>query len=255
MYPETSTWNPFVGCFYDCVYCEPSFKRQLKRVGANPLIRLGALSPNGEIGEKGGCPFCSDYIPHYHPERLDKSNIPSSKTVFVYGTGDISFCDPSYVRKTFDVINELKDSEKQYYFQSKNPKSLARFLEEYPINSILLTTIETNRDEGYEKISKAPRPSVRFNDFFELDFPRKVLTIEPILDFDLSILVEWIRQLSNQGTLLYVWVGFNSKKGQVKLPEPSPKKVHLLIKELRKIGVRVRGKELRSINEIALPIL
>ena len=31
MYPETETWNPFVGCLYDCLYCEKSFKAQAKR--------------------------------------------------------------------------------------------------------------------------------------------------------------------------------------------------------------------------------
>jgi len=254
MYPDTSTWNPFAGCLYDCIYCEPSFKRQLKRVGANPHVRQGTLDPNGEIGEKGGCPYCSDYLPHYHPERLDKSNIPSAKTVFVFGTGDIHFCDPSYVRKTFKVIEEHKTSDKWYYFQSKNPRSLAQYIGEYPKNSILLTTIETNRDEGYELISKAPKPSVRFKDFLELEFPHKVLTIEPILDFDTMVFLEWIKQLYDQGSLLYVWLGFNSKRLQVKLPEPSPKKVYLFIKELRKMGVEVRGKELWSINEIVLPL-
>jgi len=38
MYPDTKTWNPFVGCNYDCVYCEKSFKRQFKRVGGGPMF-------------------------------------------------------------------------------------------------------------------------------------------------------------------------------------------------------------------------
>jgi len=245
MYPETSTWNPFAGCNYDCIYCEPSFKRQLKRVGGNPAVRQGTLDPNGEIGEKGGCIYCSSYTPHYHPERLNKSNIPSSKTIFVFGTGDISFCDPEYVRKTFKVIESLPKNDRVFYFQSKNPETFGQYIGEYPANSILLTTIETTRDEGYEKISQAPKPSVRFKDFLALDYPRKVLTIEPILDFDIMVFSDWIRQLEDQGSLLYVWIGFNSKRNQVSLPEPSIDKVSNFIYNIREMGVNVRGKHLR----------
>ena len=249
MYPETNTWNPFVGCNFDCIYCVPSFKRQLKRVGGNPLVRHGKLNSDSEMGEKGGCSFCSSYVPHYHPERMKKSSIPSSPIVFVFGTGDISFCDPSFVRKTFKIINENKSNlSRKYYFQSKNPHYFKQFIGEYPKNSILLTTIETNRDEGYNKISKAPKPSIRYNDFFNLDFSRKVLTIEPILDFDLDVFTDWIYKLHETDDLIYVWIGFNSKKKQVNLPEPSEEKVRNFIYNLREYGIEVRGKELRNIR-------
>jgi len=249
MYPKTSTWNPFVGCNFDCSYCVPSFKRQLKRVGGNPLVRQGKLSSDAEMGEKGGCSYCSLYIPHYHPERLKKSSIPNSPIVFVYGTGDISFCDPSFVRKTFKIIKENKSNlSRQYYFQSKNPAYLKQFIGEYPSNSILLTTIETNRDNEYGNISNAPKPSIRFNDFFELEFSRKVLTIEPILDFDLDVFTDWIYKLHDTDDLMYVWIGFNSKSSQVMLPEPSETKVCRLIDNLIEYGIKVRGKELRNIR-------
>ena len=28
---SVKSWNPFVGCEHDCVYCRSSFQRQLKR--------------------------------------------------------------------------------------------------------------------------------------------------------------------------------------------------------------------------------
>jgi hypothetical protein len=176
------------------------------------------------------------------------SAIPSTPIVFVFGNGDISFCDPAYVRKTFEIIKSHSSRNlKQYYFQSKNPRYLKQFIGEYPRNSILLTTLETNRDEGYEKISKAPKPSKRYQDFIELDFPRKVLTIEPILDFDLDIFSSWIKKLHDTGDLIHVYIGFNSKTRFVTLPDPSEEKVRKLIDNMKEYGIKIRGKDLRNI--------
>ncbi|MBA7643337.1 hypothetical protein ES703_51061 [subsurface metagenome] len=247
MYPDTHTWNPFVGCEFDCVYCGPSFKRQLKRVGGNPQVTQGSRHPN-TLGGKGGCTLCSIYAPHYHVERLSNNSIPRSSIVFVFGTGDIHFCDPDFVRKTLAILIKRSNPRQQYYFQSKNPECLKQYIGEYPENSILLTTIETNRDAGYDRISRAPKPSKRFKDFLELDYPRKVLTVEPIMDFDLAEFSNWIVEFNEQGSLLYVWLGFNSKSAQVSIPEPSEDKVIQLIDQLSQQGVQVKGKELRGIS-------
>jgi len=227
MYPETKTWNPFVGCKFDCVYCEPSFKRQLKRVGGNI-----------------GCEDCSNYRPHCHPTRL--SEIPSAEIIFVCGTGDISFCDPDYTR---DIIKRIKEHEprkpKTFYFQSKNPAYFKQFLNEFPENVILLTTLETNRDSGYDLISKAPNPTKRWKDFNSLDYPRKVLTIEPILDFDIESFINIINELSS-GSLEYIWIGFDSKN--CGLTEPSEQKVQYFINELKDRGINIRGKYLKGVR-------
>ena len=232
MYRDTKTWNPAVGCNYDCVYCEKSFKRQIRRVAAHI-----------------GCQDCYDYKPHYHPERLKTSSIPSAETVFVFGQGDINFCDPEYVRRTFDVIRQKKSRKKQgYYWQSKNPKCLEQYLGEYPEGSILVTTMETNRDEGYELVSKAPKPSTRMRDFLELDYPEKVVTVEPVMDFDIAEFLKWILKLRDQGSLLYVWFGFNSNPDKVKLPEPDEAKAQRFVDLLKAAGVEVRGKTLRGVK-------
>lgn len=233
MYPDTKTVNFFVGCHYDCVYCEKSFKRQLKRVASNL-----------------NCQDCYDYTPHYHPERLKTSKIPSTPIVFVNGTGDIAFCEPSYMRKIFAVIDAHKPRKpKTYYFQSKNPFLFRLYLDWFRANEdkvILVTTLETNRDYGYSEISKAPEPSVRFTDFYSLDYPRKVLTIEPILDFDLEMFTWMVTRLHDQGTLEYVWLGFDSKN--CGLPDPSVEKTQRFVDNLQEYGIEVRGKTLRGVK-------
>lgn len=231
MYPETKTWNPFLGCLYECVYCESSFKKVLKW-----------------IARRNKCEGCRDYTNHYHPERLKRARIPSAKTIFVFGQGDISFCEPGYVRRTFRVIKSHRPRmRKEYYFQSKNPACLEQYIGEYPLNSILVTTLETNRDEGYGMVSRAPVPSLRFRDFLGLDYPRKVVTIEPVMDFDLDEFLGWMLMLKDQGSLEYVWFGYNSNPDKVQLPEPRVEKSQEFVDLLKAAGVEVRGKSLRGI--------
>ena len=250
MYPEADTWNPFVGCYHNCIYCKPSFQNQQKRPAGNSKVRQGSKGPSASIGSKGGCYLCSTFEPHYHPERLKTQNIPSNPIVFVFGAGDITYCQSSYVRRTFDVINKhnkRKRKDKTYYFQSKNPKCLSQYIGEYPEGTILLTTLETNRDSGYRRISNAPLPSLRFKDFDNLDFPRKVVTIEPVIDFDTKDFADWIIHLHGKGTLEYVWFGFNSKRKQIQLPEPSRSKAQDFVDILKSNGIVVKGKKLLGV--------
>ena len=254
MYPDTKTWNPFVGCLFKCVYCRPSFQVQLKRRG------------------KKRDPDCYYYRPHLHPERLKK--IPSTENVFVVGDGDISFCSPKYTRRIIQRIKEqnarFPEKKRTYLFQSKNPKYFQQFLKEFPSNVILQTTLETNRDEGYEKWSNAPKPSVRYKDFIALKYPRKVVTVEPALDFDLDIFADWIISIKPE----YVWFGFNSKPNARILKEkrfdkwePSEEKAQQLIKALESArktvykhnerawkllgGIQVKGKELGNVKVLS----
>jgi hypothetical protein len=244
MYPETKTWNPYVGCKFDCTYCEKSFKRQLKRVGGNPQVRQGSTEKNGEIGEKGGCTLCSSYEPHYHSERLE--SIPTKSTVFVCGTGYIAFCEPEYTRRILEAIKDNQSrKEITYYFQSKNPAYFEQFLGEYPENAVLLTTLETNRDGLGQSVSKAPMPSTRWRDFMALEYPRKAVTIEPVLDFDLDEFTSWMTQLHGQGSLEYVWFGYDSKS--CGLDEPSIELSQRFVDGLKNNGIEVRGKKMNGV--------
>ena len=136
------------------------------------------------------------------------------------------------------------DASKTYYLQSKTPECFKPFLSAFPDNVALLTTLETNRDAGYEAISKAPPPSVRYEQFRMLAYARTVVTIEPVLDFDLPIFVACIREIRPE----YVWLGFNSKPESVELPEPPVEKVQELANELIGTGIEVRGVKLRALS-------
>jgi DNA repair photolyase len=225
MYAEAKTWNPFKGCEFGCTYCVPSFQRQSKR-------------------QKSLCMDCYNYTPHCHKDRLKK--IPSARIVFVCGNADISFCPDNFTLKILEQIvdHNKRAPHKTYFFQSKRPAYFGPFLSKFPDNVILLTTLETNRDEGYSSISKAPCPSDRYRQFRALDYPRKVVTVEPLLDFDLDIFASWIENISPE----YVWLGFNSKPESVALPEPSEEKAQQFGQRLGTAGIKIRGKTLRGVT-------
>jgi hypothetical protein len=225
MYADATTWNPFKGCEFDCSYCKPSFQLQAKRQMHN-------------------CKSCYEYVPHEHPERLNR--IPSAKTVFVCGNSDICFATTDYTREIIKTIQEhnRRCPDKEYFFQSKRPACFKQFLRDFPDNVILLTTLETNRDDGYREISKAPRPSKRYQQFKKLAYPRKVVTIEPVMNFDVDEFLDWMVELDPE----YVWLGYNSRPKQVVLPEPSKKKMRKFIDGLRENNIRIKGKDLRGLK-------
>ena len=101
---------------------------------------------------------------------------------------------------------------------------------------------ETNQDEGYGAVSNAPPPGERYRQFHALDYPRKVATVEPVVDFDEDVFRGWLVALKPE----YVWLGFNSRPKHVVLPEPSPEKMHRLAEGIRAAGIEARVKDARG---------
>lgn len=255
MYKDTKTWNPFIGCNHRCIYCVPSFQNFWKR-------------------KYKECSECQTFTPHQHDLKM-----PKNDAVFVLGNTDPTFLSED--EKDF-VIEEMRHyPEKRFFLQSKDPKCFEKWLpvkgetdeevkerlkgihegrypEDFrreavigiPENTYLLTTLETNRDSGYEKISKAPKPSRRYRDFLNLAWDKKIITIEPIMDFDLDTFVEWIVNIKPKT----VFIGYNSHPEWLKghYPdlyerfEPDPEKVLDFIVALKNKGIRVLLKEMRK---------
>ena len=219
MYRQSiESWNPFVGCEHDCVYCDSSFKRQMKR-------------------RKKHCMDCYNFKPHFHPERLNNSlpRTEGDNFIFCCDMGDVAFCKPEWMQQVLGRIRQLPD--RTFLIQSKDPRIFNDY--QFPRNVLLGTTIETNRDDLYVGISKAPLPSRRFEAMLKLQHPGKIVTIEPVLDFDVETLERWVRDIRPE----ICYVGYDSKKNY--LPEPELRKVKILMKNLREITC-VRAKTLRK---------
>ena len=213
-------WSPFAGCKHDCIYCKSSFQRQLKRWA------------------KKNCPGCYEFTPHTHPERLDQS-LPRTKYmqfIFTCSSGDIAFCSTEYLERIIARIQSEPD--KTFLIQSKDPCTFNRVI--FPKNVILGTTLETNRGDLSEGISKAPKPSQRYKDFVKINHPLKMVTIEPVIDFDLYVMIDWVENINP----CMVWLGYDS--GKNKLPEPKLEKVKNLHWELAKKGFVVILKTIRK---------
>lgn len=213
-------WNPFVGCRHDCKYCVSSFQAQLKRWA------------------KKGCLKCYNFVPHEHDERLDQ-NLPNTKYaqfIFTCSSGDIAFCRTEYLKRIVDRIRSERD--KTFLIQSKNPRTFDRV--QFPDNVILGITLETNRDDLCGDISKAPMCSQRYRDFLEVKHPVKMVTIEPVLDFNLDVMVAWIENINP----CMVWLGYDSRRNC--LQEPELDKVKQLYWELGVRGFTVVLKKIRK---------
>lgn len=227
MYKENrKTINWFVGCKHDCVYCRPSFQRQMMR-------------------QKKRCLKCYNYEPHAHLERLLKRppKTVGDEFVFFPSSGDLAFASPSQMQTAIEYAKHYPNTT--FLMQSKNPECFLKFV--FPPNVILATTIETNqltffdtpsKFTQYSEISKAPFPHRRWEAMRRLLDPYIFVTIEPILDFNLESFVFGLKQLFPQ----VVYVGYDNHN--CKLPEPPLAKTRLLIKELRKFTT-VRVKTLR----------
>jgi len=216
--------NLFVGCKFDCLYCRKSFKAQMKR-------------------QKNNCGKCYTYEPHFHEERLNQKLPLTSGDEFIWlvRSGDPSFMSANEFQKMLDLIKLKKNKYRTFLIQTKNPYFLQDF--EYSDNILLGITLESDFDHtvnGYFG-SKAPKVWIRKMDFENIDHPRKIITIEPIMDFTLEILTLWISQINPER----IYIGYDTKKSY--LPEPPLQKTMELIEKLEiDMGFKVKIKLLRE---------
>jgi len=67
-----------------------------------------------------------------------------------------------------------------------------------------------------------------------------MVTIEPVMDFDLNVMIDWVENINP----CMVWLGYDS--GKNRLPEPELEKVRSLHWQLSKKGFTVILKTIRK---------
>ena len=227
MYKENQkSINIMVGCKFNCVYCKPSFQRQMKR-------------------QRKRCELCYQYTPHFHPKRLLKAPPKTKDKEFVFfpSSGDPSFLTAHQLILCNIYMKQYPETT--FLIQTKDPVLFHRIM--FPDNAILGITLETNevifigfpKYRLYSQISKAPDSLYRYRNFLDVKHQRKAITIEPILQFNKWMFEKWIERLDPE----FVYIGYDNHN--CKLPEPTLQETKELIKSLEKF-TEVRIKTLRK---------
>lgn len=194
----THTWNTVKGkCFHDCSYC------YMKRWGNLKDIRFD--------------------------EKELKTDLGTGNFIFIGSSCDM-FADNipmHWIEPT--VLMTYRFKENKYFYQTKDPENLLDFVRSglNLFNASICTTIETNR--YYPSImGKAPRPYRRSDAMREIhsDGYKTYVTVEPIIEFGLSELVELIDECRP------TQVNIGADSGNNHLPEPSSNQIVELIEAL-----------------------
>lgn len=205
----TQTWNPVTGCRYECEYC---WARKLAVTKLKNIQR-----------------YSNGFQPMLNEKEFN-SKFRDGDFVFVSDMGDLfgEFIPSNWISKVFDHVRLFPEA--YFLFLTKNPARYNEFLVTIPKNAILGATIETNIDEHLQKtnLSEAPLPSERYKAMRDLNWGKKMISIEPILDFDLEVIGQWIENIFP----FLVYIGYDNYRH--KLPEPKLSKTLSLIERVSK---------------------
>jgi DNA repair photolyase len=208
------TWNPVIGCLHNCGYC------WAKRFALERLSRT----------EK----YKAGFAPKLAENELKKRF--RNQFVFVSDMGDLfgKWVPKEWILRVIDATRRSPSSD--FLFLTKNPSRYKEFSHLCRNNIVLGATIETNRSNDF---SKAPPVAERAKAMIDLQYDRKFLSIEPIMDFDLEIFVDWIEQIAP----IHVAVGYDNWRNR--LPEPPLAKTLEFIERLNEF-TKVRERKLRE---------
>ena len=206
---------------------------------------------------KGRCPdndckYCFMKVFQLSPRHFDSSELKASlgegNFIFVGSSNDVfsATVPADWIKRILEVCRAFP--ENRYLFQSKNPKRFSGLINEFPEASIFGTTIETNRNFGEYLVSKAPPPYERAH---EMDFLSKygykvMITIEPLMDFDLEVLVGWMNNIQPE------WINIGADSKGHHLPEPNDAKITQLVLKLHQNHKIILKSNLRRISDVSI---
>lgn len=206
----THTWNPVCGkCQHNCNYC------YMHRWDLEPV--------------------------HLNIKTL-KQGLGKDNYIFI-GSGTDMFADNVDAEWIEAVLEKCREADNTYLFQTKNP---ARFTEfEYPKKTILCTTLESNRQ--FDEMGESPliADRVKALKFASESGYKTMITIEPIMDFD----VEEFSNMILSCNPLQVNIGADSKRSN--LDEPYLWKIEELISilsESTKVFLKENLKRLTAVK-------
>jgi len=190
------TFNTTKGkCFHNCSYC------YMKRFGSQKPVRFDAKELKTDLG--------------------------SGNFIFIGSSCDM-FAKDINMDWIIQTLNHCKAyPNNRYFFQTKNPTFIANNRCLFPSESVICTTIETNRFYP-EIMGNSPFSNTRASAMANLDCFDKYVTIEPIMDFDLDELVDTLRACQP------IQVNIGADSGRNNLPEPSKEKLLELIAEIQR---------------------
>jgi len=196
------TWNPIKGrCPHDCIYCY--MKRWPLKEPRLDESKLKRSLVNPKTGKEDMFIF-----------------VGSSIDLFAEGIPSLWL---------FKVLEKTRAHPgNTYLFQTRNTERMYDFYiqREFPPNVVYGTTIES--DFSMDGTRKAPYPVEREHYLAKIE-GRRMVTIEPIMDFDYLQLVYLISMIEPE------WVNIGADSGGNRLPEPSPEKIGRLVEKLRGI--------------------
>jgi hypothetical protein len=130
----------------------------------------------------------------------------------------------------------------KYLFHTKNPVRAVELWEDghfSELGAYLCATVESNRH--YPDISKAPPPVDRILGLSEWGGEGSMITVEPVMDFDLPEFLNMIKEINPEQ------VNIGADSGHNGLPEPPKEKILALIAELETFTKVVKKKNLERL--------
>jgi len=197
----THTWNTIKGeCYHDCSYC------YMKRWGKLKPVRFDEKELKTDLGT-GNFIF-----------------VGSSCDMFAENIPD------EWIKKT---LKHMEKFDSKYLLQTKNPTRVLDFIDACVITDkcVICTTIESNRDllEIKRNSPDVFKRAMAMNELSQII--DTYVTIEPIMDFDMDIMVKLIKECNPKQ------VNIGADSGRNNLPEPSKEKVLQLVSELQKFTI------------------